>query len=298
MKGMIYLEKSKVYFIKNITSGNLIKMYKILDKPLIGNIAVKISTGEKGNNNYLSPNLIKGLVNMLNGTIVECNTAYKGHRNTTKEHLKVAKEHGFTNISEVDIMDSEGEIALPVDNGFHLKENYVGKHIEKYDSILMLSHFKGHPMGGLGGALKNMSIGVASSSGKANIHTAGKTKDVNILWDNIAPQDDFLESMADASKSVIDYMKGNIVYINVINNLSVDCDCVASPEKICMKDIGIVASLDPVAIDKACVDLITNSSDDGKVAMLERINRQHGTHLLEAASELKLGNMEYELINL
>lgn len=298
MKGMICLEKSKVYFTKDITSDNLIKIYKMFDKPLMGKIAVKISTGEKGNDNHLSPNLIKGLVNMLNGTIVECNTAYKGHRNTTSEHLKVAKEHGFTNISEVDIMDSEGDLALPVDNGFHLKENYVGKHIEEYDSILMLSHFKGHPMGGFGGALKNMSIGVASSSGKANIHTAGKTKDVNILWDNIAPQDNFLESMADASKSVIDYMKGNIVYINVINNLSVDCDCVASPEKICMKDIGIVASLDPVAIDKACVDFITNSNDDGKTAMLERINRQHGIHLLEAASKLKLGNMEYELINL
>ena len=272
-------------------------MYEVLNKELVGNVGVKISTGEAGNPNYLNPDLIKKLISKLNGTIIECNTAYAGKRNTTEEHLKTIEAHGFNKIAKVDIMDDDGEMVLPVDKGIHLKENYVGKNLQNYDSILMLSHFKGHPMGGFGGALKNMSIGIASSSGKAFIHTAGKSKDVSTLWQNTAPQNDFLESMADSDKSVIDYMKGNIVYINVINNLSVDCDCVASPEKVHMKDIGIASSLDPVALDRACVDMIYNSNDSRKVHLIKRIEEQNGTHILEACEKLKIGTSNYELIN-
>ena len=292
------MKKSKVYFTKEITEDSLIKMYEALNKDLKGNIGIKISTGEKGNPNYLNPNLIKKLINKLNGTIIECNTAYTGKRNTTEEHIKTIKEHGFDKIAKIDIMDREGEIALPVNKGFHLKENYVGKNIQNYDSILMLSHFKGHPMGGFGGALKNMSIGIASSSGKAWIHTAGKTKDVSLLWQNTAPQNEFLESMADSCQSVINHMNKNIVYINVINNLSVDCDCVANPEKVKMKDIGIASSLDPVSLDRACVDLIYNSKDPEKCHLMERIERPNGTYLLEACENLKIGSNNYELINL
>lgn len=272
-------------------------MYEVLNKELVGNVGVKISTGEAGNPNYLNPDLIKKLISKLNGTIIECNTAYAGKRNTTEEHLKTIEAHGFNKIAKVDIMDDDGEMVLPVDKGIHLKENYVGKNLQNYDSILMLSHFKGHPMGGFGGALKNMSIGIASSSGKAFIHTAGKSKDVSTLWQNTAPQNDFLESMADSDKSVIDYMKGNIVYINVINNLSVDCDCVANPEKVHMKDIGIASSLDPVALDRACVDMIYNSNDPGKVHLIKRIEEQNGTLILEACEKLKIGTSNYELIN-
>lgn len=288
---------SKVYFTKDISSSSLIKMYDILEKKLSGRVGVKISTGEKGNNNYLLPLLIKDLVSYVSGTIIECNTAYAGHRNTTSEHMETIKEHGFYDIADVDIMDSDGDFAIPVSNGFHLDNNYVGSHLKNYDSILMLSHFKGHPMGGFGGALKNMSIGVASSSGKAYIHTGGKSRDVSTLWDNICSQDVFLESMADADSSVIDYMKGNIVYINVINNLSVDCDCVASPENVCMNDIGIMASTDPVALDRACVDMIYNSNDSGREYMIRRIERQNGTHILEASERLGIGSQDYELIN-
>lgn len=284
------MEKSKVYFTKDISPSSLIKMFDVLGKKLNGKVGVKISTGEKGNNNYLNPNLIKDLVSYVSGTIVECNTAYAGNRNTTALHLETIKEHGFVDIADVDIMDSDGDMKIPVNNGFHLKYNYVGSHLKNYDSILMLSHFKGHPMGGFGGALKNMSIGVASSAGKAYIHTAGKTNEVEELWSNIAEQDDFLESMADADQSVVDYMNGNIVYINVINNISVDCDCVASPEDVCMNDIGIVSSLDPVAIDRACVDLIYNSSDKGRDHMVERIERQNGTHILDSAEKLGIGS--------
>ena len=292
------MKKSKVYFTKEITENSLIKMYEVLNKELFGNVGIKISTGEAGNPNYLDPNLIKKLVNKLNGTIIECNTAYAGKRNTTEEHLKTIEEHGFNKIAQVDIMDAKGEIALPVNSGTYLKENYVGKNLQNYDSILILSHFKGHPMGGFGGALKNMSIGIASSSGKAWIHTAGKTKDVSLLWQNTASQNEFLESMADSDKSVIDYMKGNIVYINVINNLSVDCDCVANPEEIHMKDIGIASSVDPVALDRACVDMIYSSNDPGKSHLIERIEKQNGTHLLEACEKLKVGTNKYELINI
>lgn len=292
------MDKSKVYFTKNITTENLIKMYEILNKDLKGKVGIKISTGEKGNNNYLNPQLIKGLINKLDGTIIECNTAYSGKRNTYNDHLEVIKEHGFLDICDVDIMDKEGDISIPVVGGNHLKENYVGKNINNYDSLLILSHFKGHPMGGFGGALKNMSIGIASRRGKAWIHSGGKIDDANILWQNLASQNVFIESMAEAAKSVVDYFKDNIIYINVINNLSVDCDCVSNPSKICMKDIGIVSSLDPLAIDKACLDLIYNSNDIGKKEMIERIETRNGAHIIEYGKTLNLGNDNYKLINI
>jgi len=292
------MEKSKVYFTKNITPESLVKIYEKLEKQLSGNIAVKISTGEPGGHNFLNPNLIKDLVNKLNGTIVECNTAYAGRRNTTEEHYKAIKEHGFMDIAKVNIMDENGDIAIPVKNGIHLKENYVGKNIENYDSILMLSHFKGHQMGGFGGALKNMSIGVASASGKAWIHTAGVTKDTIEMRNNWAEQDHFLESMAEADESVVSYMNGNIVYINVINNLSIDCDCNNNPEAPCMADIGITASIDPVACDKASLDLIYNSEDKGKERLIARIEKMHGIRTIEHAEELGIGTTNYELVNI
>lgn len=290
--------KAKVYFTKNIDSESLVKMYEVLNKELNGKVAVKLSTGEAGNNNYLHPELIKDLVHKVNGTIIECNTAYPGKRNSYEDHLEVAKEHGFLTVTDVDIMDKEGDTEFPVNGGKHLKVNYVGKNLLNYDSILMLSHFKGHPMGGFGGALKNMSIGIASRRGKAWIHSAGEVEDANILWENLPSQDDFLESMAEADKAVMDKYKDNIVYINVINNLSVDCDCVANPEKVCMKDIGIVSSLDPIAIDKACLDLIYNSEDEGKKDLIERIESRNGAHIIEYGKDLGLGTDEYELINI
>ena len=292
------MEQSKVYFTKEITPESLIKIYNILEKQLNGNIAVKISTGEPGGHNFLNPNLIKDLVNKLDGTIVECNTAYAGRRNTSEEHWKAIKEHGFMDIAKVDIMDEDGDMAIPVENGIHLKENYVGKNLEKYDAMLILSHFKGHQMGGYGGALKNMSIGVASSSGKAWIHTAGRTRKVDELWDNIPEQDYFLESMAEADEAVIKYMKGNIVYINVINNISIDCDCNKNPEAPCMHDIGITASIDPVACDKASLDLIYNSEDKGKERLIARIEKMHGIRTIEHAEELGIGTTNYKLINI
>ena len=274
------------------------KIYEKLNSDLEGNVAVKISTGELGGHNYLKPELIKDLVNKLNGTIVECNTAYKGKRFSNQDHLETIKAHGFDKIADVDIMDSEGEISIPVRMGKHLKENYVGKNLSNYNSMLMLSHFKGHAMGGYGGALKNMSIGIASSEGKAFIHTSGKTKDVNIMWDNLSKQDDFLESMAEACLSVIDYMNKKILYINVMNNLSVDCDCSSNPEDPCMKDIGILASIDPVAIDEACLDLIYNSTDIGRDHFVERVERQNGRYLPVYAEKLGLGTHNYELISI
>lgn len=292
------MEKAKVYFTKEITPESLIKIYEAVRKELTGKVAVKISTGEPGGHNFLNPNLIKDLVQKLNGTIVECNTAYSGRRNTTEEHWKAIKEHGFMDIANVDIMDEEGDMALSVRDGIHLKENYVGAHLANYNSMLMLSHFKGHAMGGFGGALKNMSIGVSSAAGKAWIHTAGKTRNPNELWDNLPEQDHFLESMAEADSSVIDYMKGNIVYINVINNLSVDCDCDSNPEAPCMADIGITASLDPVACDKASLDFIYHSEDEGRDHFIERVETRHGIRTIEHAEELGIGTTEYELIEL
>ena len=293
------MEKSKDYFTKQITPQSLIKMYEALGKELKGKVGVKISTGEPGGHNFLNPNLIKDLVNKLNGTIIECNTAYEGRRNTTEEHWKAIKEHGFLDIAKVDIMDEEGDMPIPVENGFHLKENYVGAHLKNYNSILMLSHFKGHAMGGFGGALKNMSIGIGSSNGKAWIHTAGKTRNPAELWSNLPEQDDFLESMADACKGVMNYIgRDNIIYINVANNLSVDCDCDSNPHAPEMADIGIFASTDPVAIDQACYDAVVNSQDEGKKALIERMDSRHGIHTVEAASDLGLGNREYEIINI
>lgn len=288
----------KVFFTKEITGESLVKIFEYLDNKLEGRVAVKISTGELGGHNFLNSNLIKDLVQKLNGTIVECNTAYNGKRFETADHLETARAHGFTDIAEVDIMDSEGEMSLKVEGGKHLKENFVGKNLDNYDSILMLSHFKGHPMGGFGGALKNMSIGIASKEGKVWIHTAGKTKKPSMMFLNFAQQDKFLECMGEACKSVIDYMDGKILYINVMNNLSVDCDCNANPKDPCMKDIGILASTDPVSLDRACTDLIYNSTDPGQKDMVKRIERQNGLHILDYAEELGLGSNEYELIDI
>ena len=293
------MEKSKVYFTKNITSDSLIKIYEALNAPLKGKVGIKISTGEPGGHNFLNPKLIEPLVTKLNGTIVECCTAYGGKRQDVKDHWQTIKDHGFMAIAPCDIMDEEGEMPIPVNGGFHLKEDIVGTHLDNYNSILMLSHFKGHAMGGFGGALKNMSIGVASSNGKANIHTAGKVQSPSKLWDNLPLQDHFLESMADACKAVMDHVgRENIVYINVANNLSVDCDCDSHPADPKMADIGISASTDPVALDQACYDAVVNSSDPGKGDLIERMNSRHGIHTVEAASELGLGNREYEIVNI
>lgn len=295
------MSKSKVYFSREISPESLVRVYEALGAKLPGKVAVKISTGEAGNPNYLQPALIKDLVQKLGGTIVECNTAYEGARNDTAAHLQTAKDHGFTEIADVDIMDAEGEIEIPINGGKHLDVDIIGKNFDNYDSMLNLAHFKGHPMGGFGGALKNQSIGIASSAGKAYIHTAGKSRDVTTVWDNVAPQDDFLESMAEAATAVADYMKAQsepIVYINVINNLSVDCDCVATPEAPCMADIGIAGSLDPVALDQACIDLIWNSDDPGRDHFVERVERQNGRLTIDAAANLGLGSKDYELIEL
>lgn len=290
------MSKSKVYFCPRITSENLIKVYKALGREAKGRVAIKLSTGEAGNPNHLSTDVIKGLVHLVDGTIVECNTAYEGCRMNSQDHLQTAAEHGFTAIAEVDIMDTEGDVALKVKNGKHLKQNYVGKNYLDYDFTMVLSHFKGHPMAGFGGALKNVAIGIASSAGKAWIHTAGKSREVPVDWENVPPQNDFLESMAEACESIFDHAGDKILYINVANNLSVHCDCCAEPEPIKMEDIGIFASLDPVAVGRACIDAVYSSKDPGKVHLIERIEERNGTHLLEYAEELGLGSNDYELI--
>lgn len=288
--------KSKVYFIKDITSENLVKIYKALGIELKGNVAVKLHSGEDGNQNYVKPEFVKQIIEYVGGTVVECNTAYQGSRNSTEKHKKLMDNHHWTKYFNVDIMDSDdNDLVLSIPNGKVIKDNYVGKHIENYDSMLVLSHFKGHPMGGYGGALKQLSIGCASSRGKSYIHSAGFTKDQTILWSNLPEQDKFLESMADAASSVVDYFKGNIAFINIMCNLSVDCDCCATAEDPCMKDIGILASLDPIAIDQACIDLIYNSNDPGKSHFIERVERQNGIHTIEASSALNFGSREYEL---
>ena len=290
---------TEVYFTKEIPSDSLIKIYEKLGISLKGAVAVKLHSGEAGNQNYLKPEFLKGIINKVNGTVVECNTAYNGARNTTSKHEKLMEEHGWSKYYNVDIMDSNGpDKVLEIPKGNVIKKNYVGKNIEKYDSMLVLSHFKGHPMGGFGGALKQLSIGVASITGKAYIHTAGKTTDVNKLWENLPTQDNFIEAMADAASSVHNYFKGNIAYINIMKNMSVDCDCCAEAEDPCMKDIGILASLDPVAIDKACLDLVYNSTDPGKNHLIERIETRHGNHIIDASCKLNFGSCEYELINI
>ena len=292
------MEKSKVYFTKEISSESIVKIYEKLNIELRGNVAVKLHSGEAGNQNYLGPELMKDIVNRVNGTVVECNTAYEGERNTTEKHKKLIEEHGWSRYFKVDIMDSEGDIILDIPNGKVIKKNYVGNHIDNYNSMLVISHFKSHPMGGFGGALKQLSIGVASSSGKAYIHSAGRTTNMNNLWNDLPSQDTFIEAMADAASSIHNKFKGNIAYINIMKNMSVDCDCCSNAEEPCMKDIGILASLDPIAIDKACLDLVYNSSDEGKEHLIERIETRHGNHIIESSYNLKFGNIEYELINI
>ncbi len=291
------MEKSKVYFTSNITPENIVKMYEILGIQLPGRTAVKLHSGEQGNQNYLRPEFVEKIIKYVNGTVVECNTAYEGARNYTEKHKKLLEEHGWSKYFNVDLMDAEGpDKILKIHNGKVLKENYVGKNIDNYDSMLVLSHFKGHPMGGYGGALKQLSIGCASSEGKAWIHSAGKTKDQTVVWSELPEQNKFLESMADAAETVHNLFKDKIAYINIMCNLSVDCDCCAMAEDPCMKDIGILSSTDPIAIDQACIDLVYNSNDPGKEHFIERVERQNGIHTIESANELGFGTRDYELI--
>lgn len=293
------MERATVYFTKQITPESLLRIYNALGRDLKGKVAVKISTGEAGNENYLQPSLIAPLVRQLNGTIVECCTAYEGKRMDPKDHWQTIREHGFSAIAPCDILDERDEMEIPVEVGYHLSTNIVGKHLKNYDSALVLSHFKGHPMGGFGGALKNMSIGFASSRGKAHIHSAGKSDDVATIWQNCAPQDDFLEAMAYACSGIIDFFQPeNLLYISVANRLSVDCDCVEHPEEPKMADLGIFASTDPVALDRACYDAVKNSNDPGKADLIQRMDSRHALHIVEAAEHLGLGTDQYELISL
>ena len=292
------MEKAKVYFTREITSDSLVKIYNSLGIELKGNVAVKLHSGEEGNQNYLKPEFMHDIITRVSGTVVECNTAYVGARNTTEKHEELMNNHGWSKYYKTDIMDSERDIILDIPNGKVIKENYVGSHLNNYDSMLVISHFKGHPMGGFGGALKQLSIGVASSSGKTYIHTAGKTTDASKLLENLPEQDKFIEAMADAASSIHNKFKGNIAYINVMKNMSVDCDCCAKAEDPCMKDIGVLASLDPIAIDKACIDLVRNSTDEGRDHLLERIESRHGEHIIESADKLGFGTSIYELINI
>ena len=293
------MEKSKVYFTRELTPESVVNMYKVLNKNLPGKVAVKVHSGEDGNQNYLRPEFLKPMVEYVKGTIVECNTAYEGARNYSDKHKKLIEKHGWNKYFDVDLMDEEGpDLKLEIPDGKVIKQNFVGKNMANYDSMLVLSHFKGHPMGGYGGALKQLSIGCASSAGKAYIHTAGKVADQTKLWENVPEQDKFLESMADSAKSVVEFFKGNMAFINIMCNMSVDCDCCADAEDPCMKDIGILSSLDPIAIDMACIDLVKNSNDPGREHLLERINSRHGTHTIDAAAELGFGSKEYELIEI
>ena len=286
------MSKPKVYFSKTITPDEVLKLYKFSGAELSGNVAVKVHSGEKGNQNFLKPDFWKPVIDHVGGTVVECNTAYDGARNTTEKHIKLIEYHGWSHFYNVDLLDAEGpDKELPINGGRIITKNYVGKNIEKYDSMLVLSHFKGHPMGGYGGALKQLSIGMASSFGKAYIHGAG---DPDKIW--TAEHDLFLESMADAAKSVIEYFDGRLVYVNVMKNMSVDCDCCEIAEDPCMKDIGILISTDPVAIDQACIDLVYASDDPGKAHFLKRVESRNGVHTIEAAAELGYGSREYDLI--
>lgn len=293
------MSKAKVYFTKDLTNHAVIKMYEALGVKLPGKVAAKVHSGEEGNQNYLRPEFWRPIIEHVNGTVVECNTAYDGARNNTQKHLRLLEKHGWNKYFEVDLMDAEGpDLQMDIPDGRAIKYNLVGKNITKYDSMIVLSHFKGHPMGGYGGALKQLSIGCASAAGKAVIHSAGVTKNPDILWENTAAQDKFLEAMADAAGAVVKYFKGNIVYINIMCNMSVDCDCCAVAEDPCMKDIGILASTDPVAIDQACLDIIRRSDDPGKEHLLERIDSRNGEHTIEAAAALGYGCRKYDLIEL
>ena len=285
--------KPKVYFSKTITPEKVLELYKLINMTLSGKVGIKVHSGETGNQNFLRPEFWQPLIEYVNGTVIECNTAYEGTRNTTEKHIKTMKEHGWSSRFPVDILDSEGpDMVLSIPNGKRIKENYVGKNLANYDSLLVLSHFKGHPMGGYGGAIKQLSIGIASSFGKAYIHGAGVPEEI---W--TADHDSFLESMADSASSIVDYFKGNIIYINVMKNMSVDCDCCAVAEDPCMKDIGILISLDPIAIDQACIDLVYGATDDpGQAHLLERIESRNGILTIEASAKLGFGSREYELI--
>ena len=289
--------KPKVYFTKEITTEKVVEMYKILNKPLKGKVAVKVHSGEKGNQNYLHPEFLRTMIDYVGGTMVECNTAYGGARNTTEKHRELMKEHEWTKYFKVDIMDAEGpDLTLKIPNGILIKENYVGKNIQNYDSCLVISHFKGHVMGGYGGALKQLSIGFGSSRGKAYQHSGGKTDDQSECWGKTCSDKEFKEAMADAASSVVEYFKGNMAFINLMVNISPDCDCDGNARPPAMKDIGILSSTDPVALDRACLDLIYNSDDEGKAVLIERIEKLLGPHVIEAAEQLGIGSSEYELI--
>lgn len=287
------MEKSKVYFTNKITKENMVEIFKRLNVELTGNVGVKVHSGEAGNQNYLRPEFLLDIINYVNGTVVECNTAYDGARNTTEKHLELMKEHKWSELYNIDILDSEAEDVLEIPNGKAIKLNYVGANMKKYDSMLVISHFKGHPMGGFGGTLKNISIGLASSHGKAYIHGAGEPAKI---WSQ--EQALFLESMADAASSIVNKYKEKIAFISVMCNMSVDCDCCAVAEDPCMKDIGILASTDPIALDQACIDKIYSSPDLGREHMIKRIESKNGLHILESAFSLGFGNREYELINI
>lgn len=284
--------KSTVYFTRTITPDAVLRLYKLVGKELPGKVAVKVHSGEKGNQNFLHPDFWKEIIDYVGGTVVECNTAYEGARNTTPKHLALLEDHGWSRYFTVDLLDAQGpDLELPIPGGKVIHKNFVGKDIVNYDSMLVLSHFKGHPMGGYGGALKQLSIGFASSYGKAYIHGAGDPKQ---LW--TADHDSFLESMADAASSVVEYFKGNAVYINVMKNMSVDCDCCAVAEDPCLADMGVLASTDPVAIDQACIDLVYGCDDPGKAHFLERVESRNGVHTIESAAALGIGSREYELV--
>lgn len=293
------MSKPAVFFTPDITPENVVKMYELLGVKLPGKVAVKVHSGEDGNQNYLRPEFLKPIVKEVDGTIVECNTAYDGARDTTEKHEKLMAKHGWSEVFPVDIMDADGpssDLIFPIENGRVLKQNHVGGHLANYASLLVVSHFKGHPMGGFGGALKQLSIGCASNQGKVNIHTAGASLNQGEFWEKVAEQDDFLEAMAEAAETVVNHFGNNAAFINIACNLSVDCDCCAVAEDPCMKDIGIFASLDPVAIDQACIDAVVNSDDPGRDHLLERINSKHGTKTIDDAARLGYGSKDYELV--
>lgn len=291
------MEKAIVYFTKDISPESVVRMYEKLGVKLPGKVAVKVHSGEAGNQNYLRPEFMIPMVKEVDGTIVECNTAYDGERDTTEKHVKLMAAHGWSDVFDVDIMDTDGpDLVLPIENGRVLKENLVGQGITNYASMLVLSHFKGHPMGGFGGALKQLSIGCASNQGKVNIHTGGQSLNQGEFWDKHAEQDDFIEAMAEAAETIVNHFGSNLAFINVAVNLSVDCDCCAKAEDPCMKDIGIFASLDPVAIDQACIDAVKASDDPGRETFMERVDSKHGTKIIDDAVRLGYGTKEYELI--
>lgn len=292
--------KPTVFFSREITPEKVLELYRALGRELPGRVAVKVHSGEEGNQNFLPPELWKDVVKAVNGTVVECNTTYEGSRNYTEQHRRLLRKHGWSAAFDVDILDAEGpDLELPIPNGTVLKKDIVGRDIENYDSMLVLSHFKGHPMGGYGGALKQLSIGCASTAGKAWIHSGGTTADQTECWDNLPPQDVFLAAMADAASAVAEHFHGSMAFVNVMKNLSVDCDCCAVAEDPCMKDVGILASLDPVAVDQACIDLVYAAADDpGRKHFIERVESRHGVRTIECAAALGVGSREYKLVEL